>query len=490
MKKIITLLFILTNIFNTKSQDISLDTISTPNNKCKAFQYDYNGPKVLINELMPEPAIERRNVIYDARHPDSSIYGAEWLELFNPDWSNAIDISCYILGMYNQEIGDIIYGNFIIPEGTVIPPLGFLVIAGKSADLSAAPMGTQIIYPYDYPEKADGKVWLSRGLYGGWAAMWDNQGIPISMVTWGGDFTKSCSSFPGWCGSAGIIEASGDCSFNGPLQTAKTFKTDGGQAVASYGSFSDPGLSKYRRTDGSSIWSESKTNVTPGSCNTSNFYCSCNGTATVTPISGVEPYTYIWSNNTNSQTTQTATGLCEGTYSVTVTDANQNTGTIVIQIKVNYLQSATPIITYLNDSVLKSNISQYNQWYSQNGLIYGANADTLLISDNELYYTISSENGCSYDTSNIIYITNGINSISKNDNIKVYPNPSNDYIIFNLNKTSLTPKLEIFDIMGVCVFEENISDYFKLDVSKYNKGLFFYNIITNETILSGKFIVN
>ncbi len=44
----------------------------------------------------------------------------------------------------------------------------------------------------------------------------------------------------------------------------------------------------------------------------------CNGSATVSPAGGTPPYTYIWSNG---QTTQTATGLCAGNYTVTVTDA-------------------------------------------------------------------------------------------------------------------------------------------------------------------------
>jgi len=43
------------------------------------------------------------------------------------------------------------------------------------------------------------------------------------------------------------------------------------------------------------------------------------GTATVTPSGGASPYTYTWDN---SQTTQTATDLAPGTYTVTVEDAN------------------------------------------------------------------------------------------------------------------------------------------------------------------------
>ncbi|MBI4646927.1 MAG: hypothetical protein HY738_10130, partial [Bacteroidia bacterium] len=49
---------------------------------------------------------------------------------------------------------------------------------------------------------------------------------------------------------------------------------------------------------------------------------TCNGTATATPSGGSIPYTYNWDGNTGFQITQTANNLCDGTYSVTVTDVN------------------------------------------------------------------------------------------------------------------------------------------------------------------------
>ncbi|MFH1321251.1 MAG: T9SS type A sorting domain-containing protein [Bacteroidota bacterium] len=60
--------------------------------------------------------------------------------------------------------------------------------------------------------------------------------------------------------------------------------------------------------------SMTKTNV---SC-----YGGNNGTATANPSGGTSPYTYLWCGCAGSQTTQTATGLSSGGYSVTVTDAN------------------------------------------------------------------------------------------------------------------------------------------------------------------------
>ncbi|MBI4946793.1 MAG: gliding motility-associated C-terminal domain-containing protein [Bacteroidetes bacterium] len=64
-----------------------------------------------------------------------------------------------------------------------------------------------------------------------------------------------------------------------------------------------------------------------------NLLCSsqCIGTATATATGGSAPYTYSW-NSSPMQTTKNATGLCAGTYSVLVTDANSKTDTAAVTI--------------------------------------------------------------------------------------------------------------------------------------------------------------
>ncbi|MCP4462128.1 MAG: hypothetical protein GY819_04940, partial [Planctomycetaceae bacterium] len=81
--------------------------------------------------------------------------------------------------------------------------------------------------------------------------------------------------------------------------------------------------------------SYSITEPTALSLTTSTTAAACNGlgsgTATVTPIGGTGPYTYLW-NDPLGQTSQTATGLTANSYTVIVTDANSCTENTSVSI--------------------------------------------------------------------------------------------------------------------------------------------------------------
>lgn len=67
---------------------------------------------------------------------------------------------------------------------------------------------------------------------------------------------------------------------------------------------------------------------------------SCSGqaaTASVTGNGGTGAYNYLWNNGQN---TQTATGLTNGIYTVTITDANNCTATATAQVNSNSTPSA------------------------------------------------------------------------------------------------------------------------------------------------------
>jgi gliding motility-associated-like protein len=69
---------------------------------------------------------------------------------------------------------------------------------------------------------------------------------------------------------------------------------------------------------------------------------ACNGTATATAIGGTGAYTYTW-NTTPAQTTATATGLCAGTYTCTIKDANNCTNTTSVTITQPSIVELAPI---------------------------------------------------------------------------------------------------------------------------------------------------
>lgn len=62
-----------------------------------------------------------------------------------------------------------------------------------------------------------------------------------------------------------------------------------------------------------------------------NCFGQCTGTATASPSGGTPGYTYSW-NTTPVQTGATATGLCAGSYTCTVTDAASATTTVSVTI--------------------------------------------------------------------------------------------------------------------------------------------------------------
>ena len=92
--------------------------------------------QVLINEIMFMPGSNYSTLGGDNTNSTlQSMYntvatGHEWIELYNSDPCNAVDLSCYILGSNTTASNQ---AAFALPTGTVIPPLGFLVIGGANA---------------------------------------------------------------------------------------------------------------------------------------------------------------------------------------------------------------------------------------------------------------------------------------------------------------------------------------------------------------------
>ena len=90
--------------------------------------------------------------------------------------------------------------------------------------------------------------------------------------------------------------------------------------------------------------------------------------------------------------------------------------------------------------------------------------------------------------------TVGVSNISQGEGIKLYPNPANDVITVNLGSNFPSDKtLLVYDMYGKLVIEQDISNQSNLvniDLSNYNKGLYFIKVVSELSQFTEKIILN
>lgn len=204
---------------------------------------------------------------------------------------------------------------------------------------------------------------------------------------------------------------------------------------------------------------------------TSYAYCKgqCIGTAAAINVNGGIPgYSYLWSDN-NQQTSASATGLCPGSYSITITDANGCSKTLTNLI-VNYSDSLPYFDAYSEDTTLyqgqstqmhcipDSNIYNYT-WNPSQYLSYGNIPNPTATPPTSISYiaTMTDKNGCI--VKDTVYLE--VKNVICGEPEVFIPNafsPNNDgqnemlYVRGNAIKTIL---LRVYDRWGELVFESN-----------------------------------
>lgn len=71
--------------------------------------------------------------------------------------------------------------------------------------------------------------------------------------------------------------------------------------------------------------------------------------------------------------------------------------------------------------------------------------------------------------------------------VSVYPNPVSDFISVRLSESS-TAAFRLYDMQGRILHESQVNSNSKIDMSKFNKGVYFYRIIMDKETISGKLL--
>ena len=219
----------------------------------------------------------------------------------------------------------------------------------------------------------------------------------------------------------------------------------------------------------------------------------CNGTATVTPSSGTPPYKYLWSN---LATTQAISGLCSGTFSVTVTDVVNITASAVVTLTqptllTNSLSIVSPICGNSNGSVtaVVGGATQPYTYLWNNGKttasvtgLTGSPTQTMIV-------TITDAKGCTRNDTAIVQCVTGIENYNWQSQIILSPNPTNG-IIFIYSPEKIV-HIEIMNVLGEKIYSPQINaNKSEIDFSKQEEGIYFLQIKTSLGIANKKIILS
>lgn len=79
----------------------------------------------------------------------------------------------------------------------------------------------------------------------------------------------------------------------------------------------------------------------------------------------------------------------------------------------------------------------------------------------------------------------------KLNKIKIYPNPTSDYLQIDLGSAEQKRSVQVFDNLGRKLLDQNINNQenaFSIDVSSLKEGIYYLNILTDKTVYKEKFI--
>lgn len=298
--------------------------------------------QVVINEVFAGPPphpndnspsnTANANSMYSTDNNMQPSYNREYVELYNSHPCDTVDISCYTLGSNaNSSSTGQNWGAFTFPQGSRIPPLGFLIVGGNYAPV---PINDFNITNYRQTSfntqylTGDFVRWFLRDQWG-WIALYNSAGQPVDAVYWNASPGSAANLYSTQEYQNTIVNT---LACGGTKTHAAAANIPG---ITYVGNIQPGTMTSFQRVqDGSPTWHPGPVAITPRAPNgvpiappTLNFnivpeHCGMHdGVITVIIISGgTGPYTVYW-NSSSTSGGNTISNLVAGTYTVEVRDA-------------------------------------------------------------------------------------------------------------------------------------------------------------------------
>ena len=151
----------------------------------------------------------------------------------------------------------------------------------------------------------------------------------------------------------------------------------------------------------------------------------------------------------------------------------------------------------ISGNVLTASSSSGNTWFKDGAPISGETGSTLTITDDGSYTVQTSVGGCSSSLSEAVTasVTTGILD-DLQQNLTVYPNPVESELHIDLGASELSViEVDLIDFLGKRYRHDVLSpsvtsDHITIDVSFLTSGVYLYNLVTPDGVLTGKIIKN
>ncbi len=250
--------------------------------------------------------------------------------------------------------------------------------------------------------------------------------------------------------------------YNGQLYAGGAFTTAGGNNASRVARWSDP-LSVQ--------------------ANQANVSCNgnCDGTATANAV-GQPPFSYSWSNG---QTIASITGLCPGTYTITVTDNTTNTVSASVTI------TQPPVLSSAITNMVPATCGTCCDGSATGAGSGGTTGYTYLwnpggqttatatnLCPGTYTFCVTDANGCTSCSIVTITFNTGTGNASADDPVTIFPNPASTTLSVIVEENS---EVKFFDLAGketgTWKMKKGAN---KIDISSFAKGVYLYRIVSSS----------
>ena len=223
-----------------------------------------------------------------------------------------------------------------------------------------------------------------------------------------------------------------------------------------------------------------------------------NGSATVTPSGGTQPYAYAWSPS--GATSATASGLTAETHTCIITGSGSATCTLTKTFNILQPTAITSTISSTPENgtgngtatiIASGGTGTLNYLWAPGGQ---TNATATGLTVGTYTVTVTDANNCTYTNQTTVGTTVGINSNSIQSAVNVYPNPSKAGFSVEINAASKKRySLKVVNSVGEIIYEDAYElqpgkNLLPVNLDDKAEGSFIIKVLWDEGMLNIPFV--